>query len=121
MRAGTLRAPILPILSEFAEGMAWDNPAYWPMLTPNEGRSTSVARLVPDQAAAQAAGMAGQKEGAAPKGRPVSRRESASQKKVSPPTVLITVQPVLILMSLLAAVPTLMPLPTCSIHSTSSM
>jgi phage terminase large subunit-like protein len=58
VRDGTLRAPILPILYEFPDGVAWDDPANWHMVTPNEGRSISVARLIPDYEAARAAGDA---------------------------------------------------------------
>jgi phage terminase large subunit-like protein len=58
VRDGTLKAPILPVLYEFPDGVAWDDPANWPMVTPNEGRSITVARLVPDYEAARAAGEA---------------------------------------------------------------
>jgi phage terminase large subunit-like protein len=58
VRDGTLAAPILPILYEFPPGVAWEDPANWPMVTPNQGRSVSIDRLIPDHDAARAAGDA---------------------------------------------------------------
>jgi phage terminase large subunit-like protein len=58
VRDGTLAAPILPILYEFPPGVAWEDPANWPMVTPNQGRSVSIERLIPDHEAARAAGDA---------------------------------------------------------------
>lgn len=56
VRDGTLKAPILPLLYEFPRDVDWRDPAHWHMVTPNNGRSVSVERLVPDYEAAKAAG-----------------------------------------------------------------
>jgi phage terminase large subunit-like protein len=61
VRDGKLKAPILPVLYEFPEAIQkdpelWRNPKNWKMVTPNEGRSVSVARLIPDFEQAEAAG-----------------------------------------------------------------
>jgi phage terminase large subunit-like protein len=48
VRDGAVRLPILPILYEFPADVNWREPGNWPMVTPNEGRSVSVARLIPD-------------------------------------------------------------------------
>lgn len=49
VRDGKLKAPILPVLYEFPremqDGDAWRDPANWHMVTPNAGRSVSIARL----------------------------------------------------------------------------
>ena len=56
VRDGKLVAPILPLLYEFPPGVDWRDSRNWPMVTPNNGASVSVARLVPDFEAAIAAG-----------------------------------------------------------------
>lgn len=56
VRDGTLTAPLLPILYEFPESVDWRNPRNWSMVTPNNGRSLHVERLIPDYEAAQVAG-----------------------------------------------------------------
>lgn len=56
VRDGKLNAPILPILYEFPPDVDWRDSANWRMVTPNDGRSVSVARLVPDYEQADAAG-----------------------------------------------------------------
>ena len=56
VRDGTLKAPILPLLYEFPKDVDWRDPANWPMVTPNNGRSITVERLVSEYHAAQAAG-----------------------------------------------------------------
>ena len=58
VRDGEVEAPILPVLYEFPPGVEWRDPANWHMVTPNNGRSITVERLVPDFEAAQAAGDA---------------------------------------------------------------
>lgn len=58
VRDGEIEAPILPVLYEFPPGVEWRDPANWHMVTPNNGRSITVERLVPDFEAAQAAGDA---------------------------------------------------------------
>jgi len=58
VRDGRLRAPLLPILYEFPEGVDWREPKNWKYVTPNEGRSVSVSRLIPDFEAAIVAGDA---------------------------------------------------------------
>lgn len=56
VRDGKLAAPILPLLYEFPPDVDWREPANWPMVTPNNGRSITVERLVSEYHAAQAAG-----------------------------------------------------------------
>jgi phage terminase large subunit-like protein len=56
VRDGRLVAPILPVLYEFPEGVSWEDPANWHMVTPNAGRSITVERLIPDFEQARAAG-----------------------------------------------------------------
>lgn len=58
VRNGEVEAPILPVLYEFPAGVEWRDPANWHMVTPNNGRSITVERLIPDFEAAQAAGDA---------------------------------------------------------------
>lgn len=58
VRDGTISAPLLPVLYEFPAEVDWRDPANWHMVTPNNGRSITVARLIPDFEAAQAAGEA---------------------------------------------------------------
>lgn len=48
VRDGVLRAPILPVLYEFPPSVDWRDPANWPMVTPNNGRSVNVQRLFTD-------------------------------------------------------------------------
>lgn len=57
VRDGELKAPILPILYEFPKGVEWRDPDNWHMVTPNNGRSISVERLIPDYQQADASGM----------------------------------------------------------------
>jgi len=56
VRDGELQAPLLPVLYEFPPDVDWRAPSNWHMVTPNNGRSITVERLVPDFEAAQAAG-----------------------------------------------------------------
>jgi phage terminase large subunit-like protein len=56
VRDGLLQAPILPVIYEFPDGVEWRDPANWHMVTPNNGRSITVERLVPDFNAAREAG-----------------------------------------------------------------
>lgn len=56
VRDGSLKAPILPLIYEFPKGVDWRDPANWPMVTPNNGRSITVERLVSEYSAAEAAG-----------------------------------------------------------------
>ncbi|MBR0679447.1 terminase large subunit [Roseomonas eburnea] len=56
VRDGVLQAPILPVLYEFPPEVEWRDPANWKMVTPNDGRSITVQRLVPDYHAAVEAG-----------------------------------------------------------------
>jgi phage terminase large subunit-like protein len=56
VRDGELKAPILPVLYEFPPGVDWRNTKNWHMVTPNNGRSVSVERLIPDYEQAEAAG-----------------------------------------------------------------
>jgi phage terminase large subunit-like protein len=48
--------PLLPVLYEFPEGIDWRDPANWHMVTPNNGRSITVERLIPDYETAKEAG-----------------------------------------------------------------
>ena len=56
VRDGKAQAALLPVLYEFPPDVDWRDPANWHMVTPNNGRSITVARLIPDYEAAQAAG-----------------------------------------------------------------
>jgi len=56
VRDGVLTAPILPVLYEFPPEVDWRDPANWKMVTPNDGRSITVQRLIPDYHAAVEAG-----------------------------------------------------------------
>lgn len=56
VRDGKLDAPILPVLYEFPQSVDWRDPANWKMVTPNDGRSVSVRRLIADFDQAKAAG-----------------------------------------------------------------
>lgn len=56
VRDGELLAPILPLLYEFPPDVDWKDSANWHMVTPNAGRSITVARLIEDASQAQAAG-----------------------------------------------------------------
>lgn len=58
VRDGEVEAPLLPVLYEFPPAVEWRDPANWHMVTPNNGRSITVERLIPDFEAAQAAGDA---------------------------------------------------------------
>lgn len=58
VRDGAAHLPILPILYEFPEDADWRNPDNWPMVLPNNGRSVSVDRLLPDYEAAVESGDA---------------------------------------------------------------
>lgn len=48
VRDGKYLAPLLPILYEFPPEVDWRDPENWSMVMPNEGRSVSIARLIPD-------------------------------------------------------------------------
>jgi phage terminase large subunit-like protein len=61
IRDGTRTGAMLPVLYEFpramqADAAVWRNPKNWPMVTPNDGRSVTVARLVEEFDSAQATG-----------------------------------------------------------------
>jgi phage terminase large subunit-like protein len=56
VRDGEARLPILPVLYEFPRGIDWREPQNWRMVTPNDGLSVSVNRLLPDYHAAVEAG-----------------------------------------------------------------
>jgi phage terminase large subunit-like protein len=56
IRDGRLQGSMLPVLYEFPEGVDWRDPANWHMVTPNNGLSITVDRLVPDYEAAVEAG-----------------------------------------------------------------
>jgi phage terminase large subunit-like protein len=56
VRDGELKAPILPLLYEFPADVDWQDTTNWHMVTPNNGRSITVARLVEDAEQARAAG-----------------------------------------------------------------
>ena len=56
VRDGTLQAAILPLLYEFPRDVDWRDPVNWPMVTPNNGRSVRVERLVEEFRAAEASG-----------------------------------------------------------------
>jgi phage terminase large subunit-like protein len=60
IRDGEQEGAMLPVLYEFPREMQqsknkqWKDPANWPMVTPNAGRSISIARLVQEMATAEA-------------------------------------------------------------------
>jgi len=59
IRDGKRKGAMLPVLYEFPRSMqakaeVWRNPSNWPMVTPNDGRSITVARLVEEFDVAQA-------------------------------------------------------------------
>lgn len=58
IRDGKREGAMLPVLFEFPEAMqrsgAWRDPAHWPMVTPNAGRSISIPRLIADFKVAEA-------------------------------------------------------------------
>jgi phage terminase large subunit-like protein len=61
IRDGRQEGAMLPVLYEFPESMqkdgkAWRDPANWPMVTPNAGRSISIARLMEEYATAETTG-----------------------------------------------------------------
>jgi phage terminase large subunit-like protein len=56
VRDGSLQAPILPLLYEFPPDVDWRDSKNWHMVTPNNGRSVTVARLEEDSRQAEAAG-----------------------------------------------------------------
>jgi phage terminase large subunit-like protein len=56
VRDGKLKAGILPILYEFPSDVDWRNTDNWHMVTPNNGRSITVERLIPDYEQAEASG-----------------------------------------------------------------
>jgi phage terminase large subunit-like protein len=61
IRDGEQRGAMLPVLYEFPEAMqkdrdAWRDPANWRMVTPNAGRSISIARLEEEYETAVASG-----------------------------------------------------------------
>jgi phage terminase large subunit-like protein len=58
IRDGKREGAMLPILYEFPNDIAaddekWENPENWKMVTPNEGKSVTVARLIEDYQAAK--------------------------------------------------------------------
>ena len=61
IRDGKRTGAMLPVLYEFPEAMqkdpaAWRNPKNWSMVTPNDGRSVTVSRLVEEFDVAQSTG-----------------------------------------------------------------
>ncbi len=59
IRDGQREGAMLPVLYEFPRDMqkdrdAWTDPANWPMVTPNAGRSIQISRLVEEHAVAKA-------------------------------------------------------------------
>jgi phage terminase large subunit-like protein len=56
VRDGELQAPILPILYELPPKMDWRDKKNWQLVTPNNGKSITVDRLIPDYEQAEAAG-----------------------------------------------------------------
>jgi phage terminase large subunit-like protein len=61
IRDGRASGKMLPVLYEFPESIAtdretWKDPAHWPMITPNRGRSITVDRLVEDFETAKQSG-----------------------------------------------------------------
>lgn len=64
VRDGTRQSPVLPVLYEFpmeeqtAADKPWRDPANWPMVTPNAGRSIEIERLVAEAADEEAKGEA---------------------------------------------------------------
>ena len=57
VRDGRLKGtPLLPLLYEMPPDADWKDPANWSMVTPNNGRSITIARLIPDFQAAEQAG-----------------------------------------------------------------
>lgn len=63
VRDGRIRNPrVVPLIYEFPEAMQvsedkqWADPKYWPMVTPNLGKSITIERLAADFEAAQAKG-----------------------------------------------------------------
>lgn len=56
VRDGILHAPILPVLYEFPPDVDWRDSRNWWMVTPNDGLSITVQRLIPDYHAAVEAG-----------------------------------------------------------------
>jgi phage terminase large subunit-like protein len=56
VRDSKLIAPILPLLYEFPPGHDWRDQSSWGWVTPNNGRSITVERLIEDFGQAEAAG-----------------------------------------------------------------
>lgn len=61
IRDGRLQGAMLPVLYELPEAIqkdrhAWRDPANWPMVTPNRGRSIAIERLVEEFHTAEATG-----------------------------------------------------------------
>lgn len=56
VRDGELKAPILPVLYEFPNSVDWRDSKNWWMVTPNNGKSISVDRLIPDYEQAMSSG-----------------------------------------------------------------
>jgi phage terminase large subunit-like protein len=60
VRDGEIKGDLLAILYEFPEAMirsdAWRDPANWPMVNPNNGRSITIERLIQDRDTAEIAG-----------------------------------------------------------------
>lgn len=56
VRDGKLAAPLLPLIYEFPKGVDWRDATNWAMVTPNNGRSITVQRLIPDYEQALASG-----------------------------------------------------------------
>lgn len=56
VRDGKMDAPLLPMLYEFPRDVEWRDPENWHMVTPNNGKSITVERLIPDYECAKVAG-----------------------------------------------------------------
>lgn len=62
IREGRIKGAMLPVLYEFPPAMqrdgSWMDSSNWPMVTPNAGRSVTIARLVEEMEAARGVGEA---------------------------------------------------------------
>lgn len=56
VRDGKAKAALLPVLYEFPADVDWRDPKNWHIVTPNNGRSITVERLIPDYQGAEASG-----------------------------------------------------------------
>lgn len=56
VRDGKIQLPLLPVIYEFPDGVDWRDPGNWAMVTPNNGYSITVGRLMTDYHQAVASG-----------------------------------------------------------------